>query len=464
MTEMRILSTLIAGIEISTDALLRGVELGAEVICGQGTTADMGAHPFGVNSLYPRGGGKEGIKKNVEQVIVAATSGRIPLFFSGGLSGHDLGLEGVLQCVDEVTQERGLTLRLAVISGEIDKQYLVDKITNDLKIPRLVGHPSLDPFLRRETVERCAHIVAQMGPEPFMKAWGLGVDGVIAGRALDEAPIIALPLLRGFERGITTQMGKVAEVPLAGGVATGESPSLLTLRRDHFLIRATLEGARCTPSSVAQVALYERSNPFQIAYPGGILDLTAAKYEQFGTDAVKVSGGRWISQPYTVKLEGAALVGYRFVSIAGIRDPIAISQIDYILTHLRKEFIPRVYKRYREGKDYRLNFRVFGRDGVMRDQEPERKITSHELGIIIEVVAATPDLSRSICQDALHRMLMCHFPGRRTTAGNIAYCYSPQVFDAGEAYEFAIHHLLPLDDPCEPFRIDVMDFPRRKKQ
>ena len=39
---------------------------------------------------------------------------------------------------------------------------------------------------------------------------------------------------------------------------------------------------------------------------------------------------------YSVKLEGAAIVGYRTMFVGGIRDPILIGQLDSFLATIRK--------------------------------------------------------------------------------------------------------------------------------
>ena len=39
---------------------------------------------------------------------------------------------------------------------------------------------------------------------------------------------------------------------------------------------------------------------------------------------------------YSVKLEGAAIVGYRTIFIGGLRDPILIGQLDSFLATIRK--------------------------------------------------------------------------------------------------------------------------------
>ena len=41
---------------------------------------------------------------------------------------------------------------------------------------------------------------------------------------------------------------------------------------------------------------------------------------------------------------------------------------------------------------------------------------------------------------------------------SIAYPYSPQVLQRGEVYRFNLNHILELDDPCEIFPMDIVDF------
>ena len=61
-------------------------------------------------------------------------------------------------------------------------------------------------------------------------------------------------------------------------------------------------------------------------------------------------------------------------------------------------------------------------------------------------------------QDVVHR----DYPGRQTTAANVAYPFSPKENSLGPVCEWNTWHLLPLDDPCEPFKIEVREFPIRK--
>ena len=49
------------------------------------------------------------------------------------------------------------------------------------------------------------------------------------------------------------------------------------------------------------------------------------------------------------------------------------------------------------------------------------------------------------------------YPGRISTAGNLAFPFSPSDMHGGEVYEFSIYHLMELDRP-EAFPLEVADF------
>jgi hypothetical protein len=225
------------------------------------------------------------------------------------------------------------------------------------------------------------------------------------------------------------------------------------LRRDHFLVEPLNPERACTVTSVAAHTLYEKSNPYRLPGPGGLLDLTATTFEQHDDRVVRVAGSRFVpTDGYTVKVEGARRVGHRTVSIAGVRDPIFIAQVDEILAAVRG----RVADNFTHSADYTLLFHVYGKNAVMGPLEPA-DTPGHELGIVIEAVAGTQDLANTICAIARSTMLHHGYPGRISTAGNLAFPYSPSDFKAGEVYRFSLYHLLRVDDPCALFPVEIVD-------
>jgi hypothetical protein len=160
---------------------------------------------------------------------------------------------------------------------------------------------------------------------------------------------------------------------------------------------------------------------------------------------------------FALKIEGATKIGYRTITIGGVRNPVVIENIDEILS-LTVKYIKDRFKMYE--KDFDILFRVYGKNGVMGSSEPQIKITSHELCIIPEVVAKTQKLANDIAHAAVYELMHGTFGGiLKTGSGNLAFPYS-WIIPMGAVYIWNIWHHLPLEDPCEPFRMKVINFPR----
>lgn len=110
-----------------------------------------------------------------------------------------------------------------------------------------------------------------------------------------------------------------------------------TITDDWVELEAMHPAQRCTPESVAGHSLYERVHPYHQAYPGGVLDTSETRFEQVSEKATRFSGSKFVPDAeYRVKLEGAGLVGYRALTIGAIRDPFAISSLDWVLDTIRE--------------------------------------------------------------------------------------------------------------------------------
>jgi hypothetical protein len=188
--------------------------------------------------------------------------------------------------------------------------------------------------------------------------------------------------------------------------------------------------------------------------PGGMVDLSGVRFEQHDPRTVKVSGSRFVPAPYTIKLEGSKRVGYRTICVAGVRDPGTIRRLDELI----REAKLRVGEKFGEHMDScNLMFHVYGRDGVMGELEPHPAANPHEVGIVIEAVAQSQALATGICGYAHTIMLHYGFRGRISTAGNLAFPFSPLDIPAGPVYEFNIYHLVEEDDPCRLFPMDIIE-------
>lgn len=370
---------------------------------------------------------------------------------SAGGSGGRPHIQWHLGLMEEVAREMGTSFQVAVIDTTLEKEYVKEQMKNHPVPPLQHDEP-----LTEEIIDSCTEIVAQIGVEPIIQALDMGPDIVLAGRACDNACFAAEPIRQGFDKGIALHLGKIIEcgsacsIPLPGSKIM-RTPMVGTLTsHNYFYVRPGTDDWISTVRSIAGHEAYERTDPLYQAEPGGFLDLRGVKLTQHNEQCVKIEGSRWIKDEgnYHVKLEGCEKVGHRSLFIVGARDQTFIKNLDYILSFTKNRIIEEFQpKGLVEGKDYHVLFKVYGRDGVMGPLEPVNGITSHELGIIMEVIAETAEMAHEICYFGKYGMVWCNYPGRSTISGNVAYAFSPSILDGGEAYRLSIHHLLPIPDP-----------------
>ena len=447
LNEIRVLSPCGGlGYGFPLDSLEHGLRKNPHVIGVDAGSTDPGPYYLGAGKTILSWDAQ---KRDLEHLLAARHSLDIPLLIgTAGGSGTKPLLTRTIEIIRQISREKGFTFKLASITADIDKQ----RLKQDLKAGRVRSF-EMKKELTPAAIDNSRHIVAQMGMEPYLEALANGADVIVAGRSYDPAVIAALPLQQGFDSGLAIHMGKILECGAAAAEPGGIADCMLgTLRRDHFVLEPLNPERRCTTASVAAHSLYEKDSPVHLLLPGGMLDLNAACFEELDDRTVRVSGSKFIpSDTYTIKLEGAERIGFRSIFIAGVRDPLLISRIDTVI-----EFVQDAVARalpYAPGEDYRLLFRVYGKNGVMGAWEPEQESIGHELGIVGEVVGASSRIAASVCSYARGAMLHYHYSGRKATAGNLAFPYSPSDIDMGAVYNFSIYHLLEIDEPTEPFTI-----------
>lgn len=413
-------------------------------------STDMGPYYHGsAKPFLPRAT----YKHDLSIMLKAAREKKIPLIVGSALtSGARTTLHQAVDIIQEIAREEGLSFRMAVVDAELDKSDLKRRIAAG-------GIVDLGPDapLTPEIVDRCGPICGQMGVEPLMQALDGGADVVIAGRACDDALFAALPIMRGFDRGLSLHLGKVLECAGISAVPCDlAEPMVGRLRKDHFVVRPANEEFRCTTVSVAAHSLYERGDPCIQPGPGGINDLTQSQFEQVDGRTVKVTGSRFTPTPYMVKLEGAEFIGYRSVVLVGIRDTVMIDQIEALAEQARARARDR-FSQWKPGEDYTLEFNFYGKNAVMRGLEPIKQSSPHEIGMLINVVAKEQELANGVAMYVRGTLQHIGFPGIRNTAGNLAYPFSPFNVPVGPAYKFSVYHLLPLKDPCEIFPVEFVE-------
>src|SRR5260370_38754127 len=290
------------------------------IACDAGTT-DAGPFSLGMGiAAFPR----EAVKRDLSLMLRAGRKVNIPVIIgSAGTAGGDVHVDWVLEIAREIVTEHHLTLRTTVIYAEQDKAYLKRLLQQNRILPLDPAPPISDSI-----IDSSSRIVGMMGVEPLQEAISDGANFVLAGRCRDSALFAAIPLMQGIPPGLAWPAGKVSECGTLVCETLGNGVIFTTISHEEITIRPYGVGLRCTPQSVAAHSLYENSDPYLHRECSGTFDLTKATFEAIDGVTVRIRGSEFISEPYTVKLEGAALAGYQSIIFCGIRDPYIIPPLD----------------------------------------------------------------------------------------------------------------------------------------
>ncbi|MDR2740350.1 MAG: acyclic terpene utilization AtuA family protein [Treponema sp.] len=448
--EFRVLSaTAILGYGFPLASFEAGMARKPHLIAVDAGSTDPGPYYLGAGISFTDRGA---VKRDLEIMIKAGITNSIPVVIgTAGGSGGEPHLAWCREIIEEIAREQKLHFTMAVIHAELDKGFIKEEFKAG-RVQPLVPAPALT----EAEIDATTRVVAQMGLEPFFAALERKPGVILAGRTYDPVCFAALPILRGYDRALSIHLGKILEcASICATPGSGSDCMFGYIGEDYFRVEPLNPIRKCTTLSVAAHTLYEKTNPYILPGPGGYLDLRECRFDQETDSIVRVSGTRFVADTVkTVKLEGAKPIGFRTVSIAGARDPIMISKIDAIIQGVEERVADNFSGKL--GK-YQLRFNIYGRDGVMGNLEPTPDISKvHELGIIIEAIAETQRQADTICAFARSTMLHYGYEGRRSTAGNLAFPYSPSDFHAGEVYVFSMYHLLQSSDPAALFPIEYL--------
>ena len=451
MEEMRILSpTAILGYGFPEESFQEGMRRKPHVIAVDAGSTDPGPYYLGVGLSFTD---RNAVKRDLTIMIPEGLKAGIPVIVgTAGGSGAKPHLDWNVEIVKEIAREKNLSFKLAVIPADVSREEVSAKLKAGEIIPLKPAPP-----LTQEDIDKTGHIVAQMGIEPIIKALKSGAQVIVAGRAYDPSVFAALAVMKGYDRGLATHLGKILEcATIAATPGSGSDCMLGTLGDDYFLVEALSQLRKCTTLSVAAHTLYEKTNPYILPGPGGVLDLHDCVFAQETETVVKVTGTKFKpSDGNFLKLEGAKKIGYRTVSIAACKDPVMISKIDDIVEAVKTK-VKSNFQNFGL-TEFFLDFKLYGKNGVMGMFKNMAGESSSELGIIIEAVADKQETANTICSFARSTMLHFGYEGRISTAGNLAFPFSPSDFKVGEVYEFSLYHLMRVDDPTQLFPICYID-------
>ena len=243
-----------------------------------------------------------------------------------------------------------------------------------------------------------------MGIHPLITALESGAQYIIAGRSCDVALFASDMIRRSIDPGLAYHVGHVLECGALACDPGSPSDCLVAEIYDDgtALFVAPNPGRRCTPYSIAAHSLYEESHPQLQFYPEGVLVMEKTEFFSKDSRTTGIRGSQFVRSerpwPWSIKLEGARRLGARKVSLIYI-DPADLPNVPADLL-------------------------VYGRNGV---QAKPVGPGERELGIVIETSAETEEPAVLLASLLTHYLIHYGYPGRKATAGNIAYPLSPNL-------------------------------------
>jgi hypothetical protein len=387
------------GYGFPTESLKVALNGQIDAIACDGGSMDAGPYYLGTGaSFFDR----EAVRADYRRMVAAAVKASCPLILgSSGMAGGNRNVDWMLDLAKEIFAELNVTnVKVAVIRSELDPEIVVEEYRAGALIAIGTG-PKLDEQTLRDST-----IVGQMGIHPLITALEGGAQFIIAGRACDAALFAADMIRRGIDAGLAYHVGHVLE---SGAVACDPgSPSdclVAEVYEDGSAVFSSPNSARrCTPGSLAAHSLHQEIHPQLQFYPEGVL--ATEKTQFFALDG-RIAGirgsvlaqGDKLAQP-SIKLEGAYRLGAQKASLIYI-DPADLSAIPEDVL-------------------------VYGRNGVRATPVGS---CNRELGIVIETTANEAKDAARLARLIARYMFHFGYPGRKTTAGNVAFPMSPSLIN-----------------------------------
>jgi hypothetical protein len=439
----------VLGWGVRADEIEAGLALAPHAIAVDAGSTDSGpAYLASGRSKY----GRQSVKRDLSLLMDARRRAGIPLLVgSCGTSGCDMAVDQTLEIALEVAREQGGALRIAVIYSE--------QRASDLKARNVVGMVTpLEPAgpLRDDRLDACNHIVALLGPEPYMAAIAAGADIVLGGRTTDTAVLAAVPLMRGADTAAAWHAAKIAE---CGGLCSINPTSpgvMMSIDRAGFTIEPLSPQNRCTPETVSAHMLYENSDPFHLVEPGGVLDASEAQYSAIDDRSVRVTGSRWERRPYTMKLEGAGGGPFQTVMLVGIEDPAVLEDVDGFVARMERGLRERVIRTLGTEAGIDISLRPYGWNAVSGRPVAAGAAPPREIGLMFVATAPTQAIATEAAR--VCNPLFFHFPVREgSELPSYAFPFSPAEIERGQVFEFHLNHVVHVTSPFELARTRWID-------
>ncbi len=261
---------------------------------------------------------------------------------------------GAKKVVEQVIEDLGLDLRVAMVSGDDLMDHLEELEGRNLLINMQNGE-RFDPEEHSVTFAN-----AYLGAPPLVEALSKGADIVLSGRTTDAAQFAA-PLIHEFgwawddwdRLARAMALGHLMECSgqAAGGNFSGDWQSLdltnigfpiaeVDENGDAVMTKAPNTGGRVSRDTLKEQLLYEVHDPFNYVLPDVVVRLGDVHLDDVGEDRVHVHGVTGKPAPDAYKALVGYSNGYLAEAIIGYSWPDALEKAEraaeILIAHIKR--------------------------------------------------------------------------------------------------------------------------------
>jgi len=380
------------GYSFPEESLAEAMKQKIDLIADDSGSMDAGPYYLGAGVTAFK---RPSIKRDFALMLEAALKQGCPLVLGTcGMSGDTPHMEAMIDIAKEVFAEQGVeNAKVAVISSHVDPELVWKNLD---KLKPLGQMPTLTAAMVKKSA-----IVAAMGIAPFITALNEGAQVVLGGRACDVAIFASDPVRHGIDPGLAYQTGHVLECgAIACDPGSASDCLMAEFRDDGSVVFIPPNLARkATPYSVAAHSLYEENHPALQSYPEGILAMGSTEYFEVPPRSAGIRNAVFVNGPLSIKLEGSMCIGKRMVSYLPLKKDAVGADDPFLDKYL-----------------------VYGRNAVERSPVPAG---GEEMGILITVSGRDEGSVAAAASIVKGYLMHFGYPGRITTAGNLAFPISP---------------------------------------
>ena len=232
---------------------------------------------------------------------------------------------------------------------------------------------------------------------------------------------------------------------------------MIRVGKTSFEVEPLRPGNTCTPHTVSAHMLYENSDPFQLHEPGGMLDVTNARYEAIDERSVRVTGSEFVSRPYTMKLEGAARGGWQTLMLVGIQDRKVLANIDRFLGRMHEVLTTLVNKAMGNAAgNFHISLRPYGWNDVSGLPVNSNVAPPQEIGLLFIATAQTQEVATQIAKTC--NPWFFHLPLEEAQGlPSYGFPFSPAELERGQVFEFKLNHVVHVADAMELVRTSFVE-------